>query len=153
MGSLPMKARGVGQMQVRQLKIGDFWREALSTWLGRKLITLSIHLICLQHFCRDAACQVGLSATADTSSSACASLVHSFASRMPSVTQPTVSKHWRELSALTPLRENHPLHLIHSWATRWLPRKWRFFLSDSILFAVLPVGELVLWQIHWSHVV
>jgi len=32
-----------------ELKIDDFRREALSTWFGRKLITLSVHLICLQH--------------------------------------------------------------------------------------------------------
>jgi len=49
-------------MQVRQLQIGDFRREALSTWFGRKFITPRVHLICLQHVRRDAACRAGLSA-------------------------------------------------------------------------------------------
>jgi len=51
-------------MQVRYLKIGDFRREALSTKLGRKFITLSIHVICSQHVRRDAARCAGSSATA-----------------------------------------------------------------------------------------
>ena len=42
-------AGGVCQMQVRQVQIGDFRPEALSTLLGRKFITLSVHLTCLQH--------------------------------------------------------------------------------------------------------
>jgi len=42
-------------MQVRQLKIGDFTRKALSTKIGRKFITLNVHGICLQHVVRDAA--------------------------------------------------------------------------------------------------
>ena len=52
-------------MQVRQLKTGNFRREALSTQLGRKFITVSVHVICLQHVRRDAARREGLSATAD----------------------------------------------------------------------------------------
>jgi len=37
-------------MQVRWLKIGDFGREALSDLNVRhKFVTLSVHLICLQH--------------------------------------------------------------------------------------------------------
>jgi len=47
------------------MEIGDFRREALSTQFGRKFITLSVHLICLQHVDRDAARRAGLSATAD----------------------------------------------------------------------------------------
>jgi len=42
-------------MQVRQLKISDFTREALSTKIGRKFITLNVHGICLQHVGSDAA--------------------------------------------------------------------------------------------------
>ena len=52
-------------MRVRQLKIGDFRREALLTQLGRKFITLSVHLTCLQHVRRYAARRAGLSATTD----------------------------------------------------------------------------------------
>jgi len=40
----------------RSLQIGDIRREALSAYFGRKFITLSVHLICLQHVRRDAAC-------------------------------------------------------------------------------------------------
>jgi len=39
--------------------------EALSTYLGRKSITPSVHLVCSQHVRRDAARRAGLSATAD----------------------------------------------------------------------------------------
>ena len=53
-------------MHVRQLKIGDFPLEALSTQLGRKFIRLSVHLTCLQHVRRDVARRAGLSAAADT---------------------------------------------------------------------------------------
>jgi len=48
-------------MQLRWLEMGDFRREALSTYLSRKFITLSVHL----HVRRDAARRVGLSVTAD----------------------------------------------------------------------------------------
>ena len=47
------------------LKIGDFRCEVLSTWFGCRFITLSVHLICLQHVCCDAVRRVGLSVTAD----------------------------------------------------------------------------------------
>ena len=47
-------------MQVRQLKIGDFRHEALSTSLGRKFITLSVHLTYLGHVSCDAARRTGL---------------------------------------------------------------------------------------------
>jgi len=40
--------------------------ESVSTYLSRKFITLSIHLICLQHVRHDAAHRTGLSATADS---------------------------------------------------------------------------------------
>jgi len=43
-------------MQVRQLQIGDF---------RRMFITVSVHLICLQHVRRNSARRTGLSATAD----------------------------------------------------------------------------------------
>jgi len=52
-------------MQVRQLQVGGIRREALSTWFGRRFITLGVHLICLQHVRRDAARRAGLSATTD----------------------------------------------------------------------------------------
>ena len=52
-------------MEVRQLKIGDFRREVLSTQLGRKFITVSVHLMCLQHVHCDTACRTGFLATAD----------------------------------------------------------------------------------------
>jgi len=38
----------------------------VATYFGRKLITLSVHLICLQHVCRDAARRASSLATADT---------------------------------------------------------------------------------------
>ena len=41
-----------------------FRREAVSTYLGCKFITLSVHLICLQHIHHDAARRMGLSVTA-----------------------------------------------------------------------------------------
>ena len=63
-------------MQVGQVKVDDFRQlavtrkrrpsQALSSQLGRKFITLSVHL-CLQHFCRDRARRAGSPATADTS--------------------------------------------------------------------------------------
>ena len=52
-------------MQRRQLEIGDIRREALSTQLDSKLITLSVHLICLQQVRRDASRRAGLSASAN----------------------------------------------------------------------------------------
>jgi len=42
------------------MKIGDFRRK-----FGRRFITLSVHLICLQHVRRDAACRADLSVTAE----------------------------------------------------------------------------------------
>jgi len=51
-------------MQARQLQINDFQCEGVVNF-GRKFITLSVHLICLQHVRRDAACHMGLSVTAD----------------------------------------------------------------------------------------
>jgi len=53
----------VGRLNAAAVGV-DFRREALSTQLGRKFITLSVHLICLQHVRRDAARRVGLSAAA-----------------------------------------------------------------------------------------
>jgi len=44
---------------------GNFRHKALSTWLSCKFITLSVHIICLQHIRSDAAWSAGLSATAD----------------------------------------------------------------------------------------
>jgi len=58
-------AGGVGYMQVHVAEIGNFRREALSTYFGRKFITLSVHLVCLQHVRRDAARGAGFSETAD----------------------------------------------------------------------------------------
>jgi len=52
-------------MQVWQVKIGDFQREAFSTQLGHKFITMSVHLTCSQQIRRDAAHCAGLSATVD----------------------------------------------------------------------------------------
>ena len=50
-------------MQMQQLTIGDFRREALSAELGRTFITLDVHITCFQHVRRDAARRMGLSAT------------------------------------------------------------------------------------------
>jgi len=58
-------------MHMWWLQIGYFRREALSTLFGRKFITLSVHVICLQHIRPDEARRAGLSATADL----CLSLV------------------------------------------------------------------------------
>ena len=45
--------------------LGDFQRETLSASFGDKFITVTVHLICLQHVHGDAACRAGLSARAD----------------------------------------------------------------------------------------
>jgi len=55
------KCRWVRLNAVAVAEIGNFRRQTLSTYLGRKLITLSSHL----HVRRDAVRRAGLSATAD----------------------------------------------------------------------------------------
>ena len=41
-------------MHVQYVEIDDFQCKTLKTYFGRKFITISDHLICLKHVCRDA---------------------------------------------------------------------------------------------------
>ena len=64
-GRTHLSSNLLGHRRGDDLKIGDFRREALATYLGRKFITLSVHLFCLQHVCHDAVRRAGLLATAN----------------------------------------------------------------------------------------